>query len=221
MRYLFVLLASATLFLSSCKNTPEAAATQEAQPVAEAAGKTYTVVPTASKVLWTGSKPTGKHNGTFPVGEGTLTVENGMVTSGSFTLNMANLTVDDLTGDDKQSLETHLKGTGADGKEDFFNVTQFPTAKFEVTKVTGLANDKEGNALVYGNLTLLNVTKEVNFKANINIMDNNVTVSTPVFKINRTDWGLKYKSKSFEAVKDKFIDDEVELQVNLNAAIAQ
>lgn len=221
MRYLFLALTATALFFTSCKNNPEAAATQEAQPVAEATGKTFTVVPTTSKVLWTGSKPTGKHNGTFPVGEGTLSVENGMVTAGTFTLNMANLTVDDLTGEDKQNLETHLKGTGPDGQEDFFNVTKYPTAKFEITKVTGLANDKDGNALVYGNLTLLDATKEVSFKANINIMDNNVTVNTPVFKINRTDWGLKYKSKNFEAVKDKFIDDEVELQVSLNAAIAE
>lgn len=220
MRYLFVLLASAAIFFASCKKNSEAVATQEAQPVAEATGKTFTVVPSTSKILWTGSDPTGKHNGTFPVAEGSLSVENGMITSGNFTMNVANLTVDDLTGQDKQDLEMHLKGTGPDGKEDFFNITKYPTAKFEITKVTGLANDKEGNALVYGNLTLLNVIKEVSFKANINIMDNNVTVNTPVFKINRTDWGLKYKSKSFGSVKDYFINDEVELQVNLNAAIA-
>lgn len=100
-------------------------------------------------------------------------------------------------------------------------MTKYPSSSFEITKVTGTANDKEGNALVYGNLTILTVTKEVSFKANINILENNVTVTTPIFQINRTDWGLKYQSKNFGALKDEFINDEVKLQINLNAGIAQ
>ncbi len=67
----------------------------------------------------------------------------------------------------------------------------------------------------------MTVTKEVSFKANINILENNVTVTTPIFQINRTDWGLKYQSKNFGALKDEFINDEVKLQINLNAGIAQ
>ncbi|MBK6784266.1 MAG: YceI family protein [Saprospiraceae bacterium] len=136
-------------------------------------------------------------------------------------LDLTKLTVDDLSGEDKSNLESHLKGTGGKGEEDFFNTKKFLTSTFEITKVTGLANDKEGNALVYGNLTILTVTKEVSFKANINILENNVTVTTPIFQINRTDWGLKYQSKNFGALKDEFINDEVKLQINLNAGIAQ
>lgn len=217
---ILVIIAGVTL-LMSCKNNSEATAANEAQPVAEASGKSYNVAPSTSTVLWKATKPGGGHNGSFPVSAGNLTVEGGLVTSGTFTIDMANLTVDDLQGDEKASLEEHLKGTGADGKEDFFNVSKYPTATFALTKVTGLANDADGNALVYGNLTLLDVTKEVNFKANINIQDNNVTVTSPEFTINRTDWGLKYKSKSFANLKDKFIDDEVKLQISLNAVIAQ
>lgn len=218
---LSIVLFLSVFILFSCKNKSETNTAEDAQTVAEASGKVFNVVPSSSKVLWSCSKPTGTHNGTFPVSGGNLSVENGVITSGTFTIDVANLTVEDLTGDDKVKLETHLKGTGKDGKEDFFNVTQYPTAKFEITKVTGLANDPEGNALVYGNLTLLDVTKEVNFKANINIMESNVTVTTPVFEINRTNWGLKYQSKSFEALKDKFINDEVKLQINLNAVTTE
>ncbi|MFZ1703305.1 MAG: YceI family protein [Saprospiraceae bacterium] len=215
-----ILLLSLTVFYA-CKNNTEVSPANEAQAVAEASGKSFTVSAAASKVLWKGYKPTGEHYGTFPVSKGSLSVENGIVTAGSFTIDLANLTVDDLEGDQKAKLEKHMKGTGTDGNEDFFNVSKYPTARFDITKITGLANDSTGNALVYGNLTLLDVTKEVNFKANINILDNNVTVVSAPFKINRTDWGLKYKSKSFADLKDKFINDEVDLQVNLNASVTQ
>lgn len=221
MKQLFFLFILSSSLLFSCKNNQEAAPAADAQPVAQASGATYNVVAATSKVLWKATKPGGGHNGTFPVSVGNVTVENGLITSGTFTIDVANLTVDDLQGDEKASLESHLKGTGTEGTEDFFKTPKFPTATFVITKVTGLANDTEGNALVYGNLTLLDVTKEVNFKANINILENSVTVATPPFVINRTDWGLKYQSKSFEKLKDKFIDDEVTLQVNLNAAISQ
>ena len=221
MKHLVFVLFLGTFFLTSCKNQPEAAATSEAQEVAAAAGKSFNVVPTQSKVMWVGEKPTGKHNGTFPVKEGSLTVENGMITSGTFVMDMTNLTVDDLTGDDKMKLEMHLKGTGTSGQEDFFNVSKYPTSTFALTKVTGLANDSTANAIVSGNLTLMDVTKEISFKANINILENNITVVTPPFTINRTDWGLKYSSKTFADLKDKFINDDVTLQVNLNATIAQ
>lgn len=221
MKYLFFVLFAGSLFLTSCKNKSEAVETTDAQPVAEASGKTFNVVPAQSNVLWVGTKPTGQHNGTFPVKEGSLTVENDMISSGTFVIDMTNLTVDDLQGDEKAKLESHLKGTGTEGQEDFFNVSKFPTATFALTKVTGLANDANANAIVSGNLTLMDVTKEISFKANINILDNNITVTTPPFTINRTDWGLKYSSKTFADLEDKFIHDDVTLQVNLNAVVSQ
>ncbi|MBK6564055.1 MAG: YceI family protein [Saprospiraceae bacterium] len=221
MKQIFFVLFITSAFLISCKNKSESVQVNEAQTVAEASGKSFMVSSATSKVLWFANSPGGGHNGTFPVADGSLTVDNGVITSGKFTLDLTKLTVDDLSGEDKSNLESHLKGTGGKGQEDFFNTKKFPTSTFEITKVTGLANDKEGNALVYGNLTILTVTKEVSFKANINILENNVTVTTPIFQINRTDWGLKYQSKNFGALKDEFINDEVKLQINLNAGIAQ
>jgi len=221
MKTLFKISLVLFLFTSmiACKNKGQEAG--EAGDVAAATGQNYTVDAAASKVLWVGSKPTGTHNGTIAVNEGTVSVENGMVTAGAFTIDMNSISVDDLEGDYKADLEKHLKGTGKEGQEDFFNVGKYPTAKFEVTKVTGLANDTTGNALVYGNLTLLDVTKEVSFKANINVAETEVTVDAPAFEINRTDWGIKYGSKSFfDNLKDKFIDDAVKIAINLKASAA-
>ncbi|MBK9151610.1 MAG: YceI family protein [Saprospiraceae bacterium] len=215
--FLFVALSAMVV---SCKNKVDgdAAGVGEAGDVAAAMGDAYTTDATRAKIMWEGSKPTGKHNGTVNISEGTLYVKDGAVTGGSFTIDMNSIIVSDLQGEWKDKLEAHLKGTANEGKTDFFNVTQYPTGKFEITKITGLTDDSNANALVYGNLTLLDVTKEVSFKATISVSENTVVVNTPPFTINRTDWGIKYGSKTFfDNLKDNVIDDNIGLTINLEA----
>ncbi|MBK9255288.1 MAG: YceI family protein [Saprospiraceae bacterium] len=215
--FLFI---TVSMIAVSCKNKPagDAAGVGEAGDVSQTTGTVYTTDATLAKIAWEGSKPGGKHNGIISISEGSLTVTEGVVSGGTFTIDMNSINVADLEGKYKEDLEAHLKGTANEGKTDFFNVTQFPTAKFEITKVTELAGDAEGNALVYGNLTLLDVTKEVNFKATVSVSEDQVTVNTPPFTINRTDWGIKYGSKSFfDDLKDKFIEDNIGLSISLTA----
>ena len=69
------------------------------------------------------------------VEEGTFKANDSIIESGNFTIDMMSIEVTDLEGDDKKSLEAHLKGT-VEGKEgDFFNVLKYPTANFVVTGV--------------------------------------------------------------------------------------
>jgi len=207
-------------FVSSCKkDTAEKATVGAAKEVAKATGITYTVDKTYSKVHWVGSKPTGTHTGTIDVSSGTVTVNDDKVTAGTFTMDMNTITSTDLEGDSKASIEGHLKGTRSpEEKSDFFDVADYPTAKFELTKTTNLANDPDATHLVYGNLTMKGVTKEIGFKANIGISENGVTVNTPEFAIDRTDWGIKFMSKTFvEGLKEKFINDEIKISIKLKA----
>lgn len=211
---LFVLAAT---IVFSCKNKEAAEAQVDAAAeVAEAQGMTYEVNTEMSKVMWVGSKPTGQHNGTINVSEGSVAVKDGNITGGTFTLDMNSITVLDQEGDQKSNLEAHLKGT-AEGKEDhFFNVAQYPTATFEVTKLSNLEGNEEANMLVYGNLTMRGVTKQIGFPAMVSVGDAGVKVKTPSFTLNRTDWGVNYGSKSvFDNLKDNFINDEIELTVYL------
>ena len=206
--------------MTSCKNSKgDKAEVTEAAKAAEATGKTFAVDNLASKVLWEGTKPTGSHSGSIDVSKGEISVKDGKVTAGNFTLDMNTISCLDLEGDSKAGLESHLKGTGEAEKNDhFFNVNKFPTATFEITKVAGLANNAEANSLVYGNLTMKDVTKQVQFKANIDMQDSKVVVSAPLFTINRTEWNVTYGSKSvFDNLKDKFINDDIGLQIQLSA----
>ena len=208
-------------FIFSCKNKVEgeAAEVNEAAEVAQTEGVAYAVDTTATQIMWEGVKVTGKHNGTIDVAEGTIYVNDGNVTGGEFTIDMNSIVVLDLEGEWRDNLEAHLKGTASDKADDFFNVNQYPTAKFGITKTTALDKDPEGTHLVYGNLTMKNQTKEIGFKASISNIDGVLTVVTPQFSINRTDWGIKYGSATFiENLGDKAISDEFGVKITLKAS---
>jgi YCE I like family protein len=210
------------LTVASCKNNianaeqaVEQAADQAAAAVEQAAtavmvSGTYTVEP-SSVVEWVGKKPTGQHTGTIGLQSGSLTIDNGKVT-GDFTIDMNSITVTDITeADGKLDLEAHLKGTGKeDGADHFFNVKTYPTGTFKLTSFDG--------ANVTGDLTLKGKTKTISFPATLTITDNEVTLESKPFEINRVDFGVNYASKSvFGDLKDKFINDEIELVVKVKA----
>lgn len=215
----FLFLCSAIILTTSCKNTSgEKADVGQAAEVAAAEGMDYTVNTATSAINWEGSKPTGIHTGTIMISDGAISASEGQITGGSFTIDMNSITVTDLDGKMKDNLEAHLKGTNEDKADDFFNVNKYPTAKFEITKVTKLANDPEASHLVYGNLTIKETTKEVGFKAQVAINDGSITVSTPQFTIDRTLWGVNFRSPSFfENLKDKAISNDIGLKVELTA----
>jgi polyisoprenoid-binding protein YceI len=220
MKKLFALmLFSGAVALFSCKESAgEKAEVSDAGQVEAQVGDVLPVNAATSVINWEGTKPTGTHVGTINITEGSVIVNDGKVSGGSFNIDMNSIVTTDLDGDMKANLENHLKGF-ADGKEDhFFNVAKYPTAKFELTKVVSLDGDAEANSTVYGNLTIRDITKEIGFRANINANGDQVTVSTPQFTIDRTQWGVNYGSKSiFDNLGDKFVNDEIGLKINLQA----
>lgn len=212
------LMVLATLtFTVACKNNnQENAGENKEAAVATDAATTFTVDTAASKIEWTGSKPAGKHHGTIALSNGEIAVNDGNVESGKFTIDMKSIVVEDLkAGDGKEDLEAHLKGTGDKAGEDhFFNTNKFPEGTFEISSVTTV----DGKTTVAGNLTLKGITKPVSFPATITNDGNTVTLSSDVFSINRTEWNVNYASKSvFDDLKDKFVNDDIELKVTLVA----
>lgn len=201
--------------LTSCKkedsdkNTPK----DEQEMVDTVSSSIYDVSPATSSIEWTGSKPTGKHTGTIQLKNGIFEVTDGKVTGGTFTIDMNTINVTDLEGNEKTNLETHLKGTGDQKEEDhFFNVNKFPLSNFKIKSIS----EANGAYFIKGDLTLKEITKEVSFTAEISVSENEINFISDPFKINRTEWGVNYASKSiFDNLKDKFIDDDIELLVKL------
>ncbi len=200
----------------SCKKEQknEAEAKEEVKVREAPASALSYAVDNNSLIYWTGKKPTGQHSGTINLKGGDVKTENGKVLNGSFTIDMNSITVTDLEGDEKASLEGHLKGEGEKTEDHFFNVAKFPTATFEITAVT----ETEEGTTIAGNLTIKGITKNVSFPASISADDNGVTITSDVFTINRTEWGVNYASKSlFDNLGDKFINDDIELKLEIKA----
>lgn len=165
----------------------------------------YMVAIENSTITWVGYKPTGSHNGTISLESGSILMQGKYIVGGMFTANMPSI----KDADGSAKLEGHLKSA------DFFEVEAFPTAKFAISEVE---MDENGAAIIKGNITIKGITKEISFSGKVSKTDNSVTLKSEVFQINRADFNVKFKSKSFfNDLKDKFINDEFDLQVTIVA----
>lgn len=214
----YLILPVLCLAMISCKKEVKNEVTpEEEKAVIEETSQavSYNVVTDASQVAWEGFKPTESHKGIISGVTGTFAVNEGAIESGKFELDMNTITVTDLeAGNGKESLEAHLKGLEADGKDDFFNVTEFPTATFEVTGVEA----KDGKTMLSGNFTMKGHTNNISFPISLTEDENSVQLTSEVFTINRIDWNVQFMSKTiFSDLKDKFIKDEIELQIDIKA----
>ncbi len=157
-----------------------------------------------SSINWKGYKPTGSHEGTILFKSGTVELEDEKISGGSFEVAMATL----KETDGSKRLEGHLKS------KDFFDVEVFPTSKFEITNV----KEEDGKSMITGNMVIKGISKEISFPALVSITENSVSLKSETIKINRANYNIKYKSKSFfNDLKEKFINDEFDIQVTLVA----
>ncbi|MGJ8744258.1 YceI family protein [Polaribacter sp.] len=157
-----------------------------------------------SVISWKGSKPTGTHNGTIQLKESSLIIKEGALTGGSFVIDMASIKVLDIPADEKGNgkLIGHLASA------DFFDVANFATSSFVITKVENVENKLQ----VTGNLTLRGETKSITIPATIATENGVTTFTSETFNVDRTDFGVTYKSKKLDAaLKDKFINDLMEI----------
>lgn len=228
--------------IASCTQTPDShnAETSSAAEVdtISANATRYSIDTSASQVNWYGFKPAGQHNGTIGIDQGSVAVENGEIVGGSFTIDLNDISVEDLEGEDNQKLTGHLKS------EDFFHIEEYPTAKFEITDVkkysgnttissveessnkTVVVNDKEVTKyatenpthLVTGNLTLRDTTLSIAFPASITVNDSQVEAEAK-FNIDRTKWNVSYNDEGDlkRVAQDKFIYNTVNVGFDIVA----
>lgn len=221
MKRIFLFLAAGSIAFASCQNAPEAdkATATDAVAVDSNAAKTgnvYNADLAQSVVEWVGTKPTGKHHGTFKLKDGSINAENGAITGGKFTIDITSLKADDQDAEGNTKLAGHLASA------DFFDAAQFPTATFEITNVAAGIDTTGGNKVIMkdathtitGNLTLKGVTKSISFPAKVALTDANVTTDAE-FNIDRTQWNLAYGAD--KSLGDKMINAEVNLKLHVVA----
>ena len=158
----------------------------------------------ASNIKWTGSQISGKsHFGSLKFKTGNITIKNNVVESGVFVVDMTSLSVDDLEGRGKKSLEGHLNS------DDFFSVESFPTSSLTISsgKQSGPSSFD-----VSGTLTIKGVSQRVSFS--LNLEENNSASAKLTF--DRSKFNVRYGSGSFfENLGDKLILDNIDLEISL------
>lgn len=166
----------------------------------------------ASKIYWRGTKPTGEHSGIIKLKGGNYFVEDNELVGGEFIIDMNSILCIDIEDEEKNAkLVDHLKS------DDFFVVDSFPEGKFVITAVNQIKDDAFSHE-IKGDLTLKGISNAIVFKANIRAQDGVVSATSEEFSINRTKWGVNYKSKSvFKELKDKFIDDEFFIKIDAHS----
>ena len=115
---------------------------------------------------------------------------------------MTSLTNEDLTGEYKQKLESHLKS------EDFFSVDKHPKATLVIKKVNSHNNNSYE---LTGDLTIKDITHTVDFGL---IIYKDRVESKLTF--DRSKYDIQFASGSFfENLGDNLILDEITLDITL------
>jgi len=183
--------------------------------------KVFQVISGSSIIGWEGSKPARKHHGAINLISGELGLKEGKIVGGEFVIDMNS--IKDLDLEDtiyNAKLTRHLKSA------DFFEVATYPTAKFIITDVKPVNleqiawEETTGEIVpthtITGNLTIKGTTKSITFNALINFAEDKIEAKTNQFFIDRSEWNVRYGSrKFFDNLKDKFINDEIGITINL------
>lgn len=200
--YLALPAAILAMTLASCENPADKTANADVKSAVEKKadneGGTKYVFTTDSKIGFTGSKVTGKHEGGFKSFTGYFTVKDGAPVGNDHkvVIDMAS------TFTDTEKLTGHLKSA------DFFDVEKFPQTTFDVTEVKKTADNAY---TVSGNFKLHGVEKNISFPATVTKNGDTVKISA-AFDINRKDFGIVYAGKA-----DDLIRDEVVIKLDLEA----
>lgn len=190
---------------TAAATTTAAAAATTAAPTADPAEPAkpegaLTVSPEDSKVEFTGSKVSGKHDGKFEKFEGWAYIDGDKLDTARLYLDIdvASLKTD------SDMLDGHLK------KDDFFDVAKHPTATFQLTELKAGGVDG-GTHTITGNLKMRGVEKSVTFPAKLTLGKDSIKAKAE-FKINRKDWGINYAGK-----EDDLIRDDVVIRLDIDA----
>ena len=204
MKNLLLLIVIATV--AACNNPSSTTNTSEAEqaPTTILGGKDYAINSDSSTVFWKGSKPTGDiHVGTVQIKKGILKISDSTITGGQFTIDMNSILVtdEDMSERGKSKLKKHLTN------DDFFETNNYPEATLEITSSTSDS--------LKANLEIKNITKAITIPYTLSQTNKKIMASSS-FSIDRTLWGVTYKSGSFfKNLADRLIDDAIQFDIEL------
>lgn len=178
---------------STASPTTPATATQSPSAPVAIKGTVVAITPENSKVEFTGSKVTGKHDGGFKQFKGTIDLVGEKPEESSVNIEI------DMTSifTDSDGLTKHLMTA------DFFEVEKYPKATFVSTKLVPPTGGN-GPFNVTGDFEIRGVKKSITFPATIRVPPEVVSVVAE-FSINRKDFGIVYAGKADDLIRDNVV----------------
>lgn len=167
----------------------------------------YKIDTQKSTIQWTGYHlaKSYEHVGNVNIQSGSLALEDGKLSAGSFVIDMTSITNSDLTDAGKNGkLVGHLKS------DDFFNVEKYPTAKLIITQANDVGN---GKFKVMADLTIRGITKPIEFETMIEEGKDDMIMASAEFNVERTQYEVMYGW----SIENAMLDDDFTLKIDLTA----
>ena len=172
--------------------------------------KNFTIDTAKSSIEWIGKKVTGAHNGTINIADGVLTVTDGKLKGGKFTIDTRSIRVLDVTDPG-----TNAQFAGHLASEDFFGIEKYPTATLEITSVS---QDPNATHHIAGNLTVKGISHPIEFDAEVGGIKDDTIQASGRLVIDRTLYGMRFRSGNyFKDLGDNLIYNDFTLNVRLYA----
>jgi len=205
-----VIITASVMIISCGKDKPVTSESNEVLTTTD--GEVYAIDTLNSKAEWKGFKvvksDNTSHIGSLKFESGEVTVKDKKLESGQFVIDMTSITNEDLKDAEANGkLLGHLKSA------DFFDTAKFPTASYEITKVTAAAEGSDYNTVLDGNLTLKGITKPFNFNANVKLDKGELLIATEPKDISRDEFGIKFQMPAAEGL----IKNEINIQIKIKA----
>jgi len=169
----------------TAKPAPEAPAAASA---AAMPGGALKLLP-SSTIEFVGAKVTTDHTGGFKTLSGHATIADNTVKEAMVEIDVGSVY------SDHPKLTQHLMS------DDFFDVSKFTTATFQITEVAA----GEGElSTVTGTLDLHGVQKQITFPATVQTTENSASISAE-FTLMRMDFGVSYPGKPDNLIRDEVL----------------
>jgi len=201
--------------LVSCGNVGKKTTTEDAKEVTEtktAQTVNYEKVSDNSSVAWRASHLAGTNprSGKINLKSAKFSVNNNELSNATVVIDVNSLIVTSFPEGDENNtdLANHLKSA------DFFDVENNPTATFEITTIDKTEGDFSNT--ITGNLTIMGISKNISFKANVTVSDQQVSIKSEDFAVDRKDWNLTYHAEGSEGVPvDYLIADGIGFTIDV------
>jgi polyisoprenoid-binding protein YceI len=167
----------------------------------------------SSKINWEGKKTLIKEwvdTGNISIQSGSVTLVDDKIIEGRIIIDMNSITAQKTgAGEGETNLSKHLKSA------DFFNVEIFPTSQFILTSI--IPSEKENEYLAKGDITIKNITKNIEFPMNIYMTNGSISMNAKII-LDRTLFDVRFGSTNFfKDIGDKAIDNNFTLKLELIA----